>query len=184
VAQVVDGADRRAFAFAVNTAQVRGFGQDRYAVLGNDEQVVVLVADGAGGSGDGAAAAETILGADAVAANKPFDASAMLVELARVGETTAVVLTVTRDRVFGASVGDSEAWLVRAGDAIELTTGQSRKPLVGAGCTPFAINGPAPGDGTLVIASDGLFRYAKRDDIIRIAAGADLDLAARALIAR
>ncbi len=149
------------------------------------DQVVVVLADGAGGTGDGARAAETTLAAVETAASGAFDATALLSqldgELAHVGQSTAVVLTVTRDRVYGASVGDSEAWIVRAGDTIELSAGQYRKPLIGAGCIPIAIDAAAL-DGTLVVASDGLFRYAKRDDIMRIASGADLDVAARALI--
>jgi hypothetical protein len=36
--------------------------------------------------------------------------------------------------------------------------------------------------GTLLVASDGLLRYAKLADIARLAAGADLDAAARGLV--
>jgi serine/threonine protein phosphatase PrpC len=65
---------------------------------------------------------------------------------------------------------------------IDLTDGQSRKPLVGGGCAPFRIAPARLGSGTLVVASDGLLRYAKRDDIARLASGPDLTAAARALV--
>jgi hypothetical protein len=64
----------------------------------------------------------------------------------------------------------------------DLTDGQTRKPLVGSGCRPFAIRAAALGAGTLLVASDGLLRYAKPADIARRAAGPDLAAAARGLV--
>ena len=50
------------------------------------------------------------------------------------GITTAIVLAVTPAFLCGASVGDSEAWLVTHGDYHVLTSDQHRKPFVGDSC--------------------------------------------------
>lgn len=65
---------------------------------------------------------------------------------------------------------------------VELTQGQQRKPLVGDGCAPWRIPPTRLNGGALLVASDGLLRYAKQLDIIRIASSEDLQAAARALI--
>jgi hypothetical protein len=83
----------------------------------------------------------------------------------KITENTAVILTVDAT-ITGASVGDSGAWLLRDSRIVDLTAGQRRKPLVGRGCAPFRIE-PIPFDGTLLVASDGLFAYAKPRDIVR-----------------
>jgi serine/threonine protein phosphatase PrpC len=142
-------------------------GDDRAAVVPIDDGLVVVVADGAGGTGGGAQAAQAIV--DAVVANPHrTDWSAALVDLDEVvcgrGQSTAVIVHVTAGGIAGASAGDSGAWILRGGAVQELTLGQTRKPLVGDGCEPFAF-GSGPLDGTLVVATDGLFRYAKRQDI-------------------
>ncbi len=72
--------------------------------------------------------------------------------------------------------------LIVADDAIRkkwsTTTGsstrpldQDRKPLVGDGGIPVSFQLGALAGGTLIAASDGLFRYAKREDIVRVAHG-------------
>lgn len=98
------------------------------------------------------------------------------------GQSTAVIVSIRGGVLSGASVGDSGAWLVHATEAIDLTVGQSRKPLVGAGGRPWRIPATPLGDGTLLVASDGLFRYAQRAAILRMAAADDLAAAAQALI--
>ncbi|HEV7558771.1 MAG TPA: hypothetical protein VGO00_25040, partial [Kofleriaceae bacterium] len=117
---------------------------------------MVALADGAGGTGNGAAAAQAIVDAVETGAG---DWCALLEDLdGRLdgAQATAVIVSV-RERITGVSVGDSGAWLVRDGDIIDLTEHQRRKPLVGGGCEPVAFE--APFDGTLVVGSDGLFRY-------------------------
>jgi hypothetical protein len=93
-----------------------------------------------------------------------------------------VIVSIRGGVLSGASAGDSGAWLVHNGDAIDLTEGQSRKPLVGAGCRPWRIAPRPLGGSTLVVASDGLFRYARLAAIVRRASGEDLPTAARALV--
>ena len=80
------------------------------------------------------------------------------------------------------SVGDSGAWIIRGAEIDDLTANQQHEPLLGAGAHPIAFErGPLAG-GTLVVASDGLFRYAKPADIARVASGSDVEAVARALI--
>jgi len=130
--------------------------------------VVIVLADGAGGTSNGARAAQAIV--DAVTANPlSLDWAGVLVDLddpAKLGggQATAVIATITSTGITGASVGDSGAWLVRAGAITNLTANQRRKPLVGDGCEPVSFSA-GPLDGSLVIASDGLFRYAIARDI-------------------
>jgi serine/threonine protein phosphatase PrpC len=101
-------------------------GQDRALAAPTAGGYLVAVADGAGGSGDGAAAAERLITglaklADLAVSTDWFQA---LLELddellaQRPGcLTTCVVAYVSAGRIVGASVGDSQAWLIsRQGD--------------------------------------------------------------------
>ena len=45
------------------------------------------------------------------------------------GETTGIVIAISRDGIIGASVGDSEAWIVSGDRFDDLTAGQPRKRL-------------------------------------------------------
>jgi serine/threonine protein phosphatase PrpC len=83
--------------------------------------------------------------------------------------------------IVGASAGDCGAWLIH--DQIDdLTEQQVRKPLVGSGsAVPISFRRPLRG-GTLLLASDGLFKYARRNDIAEVAVREDLDTVARDLI--
>jgi serine/threonine protein phosphatase PrpC len=176
------------FTWAVAVVPQRGAGQDRAAVVRVAEGVVIALADGAGGTGHGAVAAQAVI--EAVTQGAPAGRAwwelleALDRDGARLGhgQTTAVVLSVTPRAIMGASVGDSGAWVVRGAQIEDLTEGQTRKPLVGAGCRPFAVHAAGLGAGTLLVASDGLLRYAKPADIARLAAGPDLDAAARGLV--
>jgi PPM family protein phosphatase len=173
---------------AVAVASVRGDGQDRARVFEAGDDRIIVLADGAGGTGNGAFAAEAIVDAVGAAAHATQDWCALLADLDRDGsrlghaESTAVILAILGGTISGASVGDSSAWLLRESATIDLTEGQRRKPLVGSGCVPFRVAPTDFGDGTLLVASDGLLYYAKRRDIIRIARGPDVAIAAQALI--
>jgi serine/threonine protein phosphatase PrpC len=172
----------------VAIAAVRGNGQDRAGVFDAGDDVVIALADGAGGNGNGATASRAVIDAAAAAATAIHDWCALLAELDRDprrlghGESTAVIVSIRGGAIAGASVGDSGAWLVRGTDVIDLTEGQLRKPLVGGGCAPFRLRSTRVTGGTLLVASDGLFNYAKPSDIVRLASGADLTVAARALV--
>ena len=170
------------------TCAVEGV-QDRLGVFPLPSGATLVVADGAGGSGGGAAAAEAVVAGVAAALATP-DASSWAALLSRVdqelpsGETTAVVLRVDGDRIFGASVGDSGAWLIdgAAGRCTDLTAAQERKPLIGSRCaSPATFAGPL-GASTLLMASDGLLKYARLEAIMEVVAGAEFAAIPRRLI--
>ena len=176
------------FEYTIKVQPLRGAGQDRAAVFERDGGCMIALADGAGGTSNGEVAAravidtaETLRAADAdwCVVLRALDADARLDG----GQTTAIVLRIGDDGVVGASVGDSEAWLVAPDGRVDvLTRGQHAKPLLGGGAHPTAVSGGQLGGGTLVVASDGLFRYAKAGDIARLALGADMNAAAAQLI--
>ncbi|HUQ01764.1 MAG TPA: hypothetical protein VM261_04675 [Kofleriaceae bacterium] len=171
----------------------RGAGQDRVRVVATASGVVIALADGAGGTGGGAEAAQRIVDAvaeAAVSASVRPTWAEMIEALDRSprlggGQATAVIAEVERDGLVGASAGDSQAWLVGADGVHVLTASQERKPLVGAGAaaTPF---GGALAGASLLVATDGLFAYARRADVARVVTSAregGLDAAMRALVA-
>jgi PPM family protein phosphatase len=168
--------------YAIEVAGASGAGQDRAAVFTRGDQLLIVLADGAGGSGKGALAAETIVAAVGAADHEDWSSLLLELEPGLGGESTAVIVKFRGDRVTGVSVGDSGAWWIDAAGILDLTEKQIRKPLVGGECSPFAFRVRGLERGTLLVASDGLFNYAKPDDIARVALGPDLPAAALALI--
>lgn len=171
--------------YAVAIEDCRSAGQDRAAVLHNEDGIIVALADGAGGTANGAQAAEAVI--NAVENTRAVEPAALLYELddpERVGygETTAVIVSVHGETLDGASVGDSGAWIINPEGVIDLTRDQLRKPLVGAGCTPVVFSNAFNFGSTLLVASDGLLRYAKPSEIVRVAQHASIEEAIRALI--
>jgi hypothetical protein len=134
-------------AFARNSAQAQlgtlGSGnpatanQDRLACFESADGVVLVVADGAGGTGGGAMAAEAVVRAvrAAVAEERLNDWLAVLAEvdadLAGAGQSTAVVAELCGSEVIGASVGDSGCCVFGA-TFLDVTADQWRKPLLGS----------------------------------------------------
>jgi PPM family protein phosphatase len=169
--------------------------QDRVAVIETGSALVLAVADGAGGRPHGGCAAdlvsrglETLVGSGA-----PLDQErtwrTFLAETDRAigrdpepGETTAVVLAVTPGMICGASVGDSEAWLITPQGRHALTAHQRRKPMLGSGAAmPVSFRLPHAG-GTLLVGSDGLFKYAPGETIRESALGVTPESACTRLI--
>lgn len=152
--------------------------------------VIAAVADGAGGLSGGAAAADLLISAVAeLQAPATMLVPRMLEQLlvradSRIlrtrgaGETTAVVVVASDGRVFGASVGDSEAWLIAGADVQVLTARQLRKPLLGSGAAVPTSFGPVPFRGRLVLGSDGLFKYSSRPALLERAAHSAVGIAA------
>lgn len=168
-----------------------GRGEDRLVVEQVDGRDVLAVADGAGGTGAGGAAAELacaqIIAVARCQERGPnrwieclCDIDRAILDSACGGETTAVVVEAAAGWIRGASVGDSAAWLFTETDLIDLTADQHRKPLMGSGRAEpvgFAVERIA---GTLLLASDGLFDYAPVGEIARIVRTARIeDVAAR-----
>ena len=142
-------------------------GEDRVAIFASAERTLLVVADGAGGDGRGGAAADAVVAlVRERSADGPFDAVALLRDCDAAlagragGESTAVIVSVYERGIAGASVGDSAAWLIDSAGYADLTERQARKPLVGSGrAQPLGFHAD-PFVGTLLLGSDGLFKYA------------------------
>jgi serine/threonine protein phosphatase PrpC len=163
-------------------AQIRIGRQDRCRVIPHGDRLFVGLADGAGNSGRGGVAAESVMRRlEDLATLDPVELLARCDQalLLSGGQTTAVIAVAGPDGIRGASVGDSGAWLVESG--VELTASQARKPLLGSGeAAPVAFAGAG---GTLLVASDGLFKYASWEEIRRIASQPELERIPEELVA-
>ena len=99
------------------------------------------------------------------------------------GMAAAIVLSISDGGdVRGASVGDCEAWVFGDGAPTNLTSQQIRKPRLGDGAavpTSFVAAGQR---GTLVIATDGLWKYLNHRRIAELARTRPLDAAVAALV--
>ena len=170
-----------------------GRGEDRVHVEQCGSRTLAVVADGAGGTGGGAAAAAM---ACSIAAERfraggirtPEDWARCLYEADQAvvrtgGQCTAVVVEISEGHVVGASVGDSGAWLLTGKAIIDLTQNQHRKPLLGSDeALPMGF-GPIELSGRLLIATDGLFKYATESDIAQRATALSVNDAVDKLIA-
>lgn len=155
--------------------------------------LLIALADGAGGTSNGAEAAQAVVDmamslqdgspwSDPRAALAAVDVLDRDVVRRKGGQSTAVLLSITSAGMVGVSVGDSGAWVIRGEDIQDLTEGQLHKPLLGAGCVPWEIKGGPLAGGTLLVASDGLLKYAKPSEIARVVGGDDLAASARSLV--
>lgn len=152
----------------------------------------MVVADGAGGSPGGAAAAEVVCGVvverglrggvvdwERCLANVDF-------RMSRSPGRAAVVVVEIRDdgSIVGASAGDCEArTFALSGLSRDLTGEQVRKPLLGDGhAHPVGFSARLEKEELLLVATDGLWKYLDR---VRIAEAAVLssEEAAKALVA-
>jgi serine/threonine protein phosphatase PrpC len=170
-----------------------GRGEDRVLVEQCGSRTLAVVADGVGGTGGGAAAAAM---ACSIAAERfrtggsgtseDWARCLYTVDQALVptgGQCTAVIVEISGGHIFGASVGDSGAWMLRGRAVIDLTENQHRKPLLGSDeAMPMGF-GPIELSGRLLIATDGLFKYATESDIAQRAMGGSVNEAVEKLIA-
>jgi len=141
--------------------------QDRVDNLQSGGNTVLIVADGVGGRTGAAQAAEFLVRTASNAAGNlasAQDCLSLLCELDQkialandCGETTGVITVVSDAEVFGANVGDSAAWLFTPDGKAELT--RVRKPYLGTGVAAPYQFARRSGPGTLVVASDGLWKY-------------------------
>jgi serine/threonine protein phosphatase PrpC len=169
-----------------------GRGEDRLLVEHLADRTLLVVADGAGGTGRGAAAAQAVCDAAVSefrrsSGSEPWDHrlrrfDARVRDGGRGGTSTAVALEVLAGQVCGASVGDSGAWLVSDDGITDLTELQAVKPLLGSGAAEPVAFGPVPLRGRLIVATDGLFKYARRERIASVAKTGSLEEAAASLL--
>ena len=168
--------------------------EDRVDVVEHPMGVVLVLADGAGGAGGGAEAADSMLSwarAHVTRVDDIRDPGQWAGLLAKVdqqvsfanGETTGVVVAAWDGGVSGASVGDSAAWMIREDGFDNLTADQVHKPLLGTGrARPVAFERPGVSRETVLLASDGLVKYAPPGRICEVARRADLSAAAAGLV--
>ncbi len=178
-----------------------GLSDDRVAVIEIGNAVAFCLADGAGGSGAGAEAAESALEMFRELVTQSSEAELrstflwhdLVAEIDQAicddgvgGETTVIVGMVYTSsegtRIVGASVGDSAVWLIQGLNATDLTDGQARKPMAGSGsavATNFERSFPS---GQILIASDGLPKYAAHIKIVEVVSGFPTEIACDELI--
>ena len=150
-----------------------GGGHDRVDALVSGQACVLAIADGMGGRSGAAEAAQVWIDVVRGATQEPArwaDTDYWLDLMARAdrairddpraGETTAVVAVMTAAGLFGASVGDSGAWLIGDDAYEDLSKSQIHKPGLGTGmATPVPFYRKKPPAGTLLVATDGLLKY-------------------------
>jgi serine/threonine protein phosphatase PrpC len=166
----------------------RGRGQDRVRLLALERGLFAVIADGAGGLVGGAAAADAICHALVYADSSNREdwltrRDQMLAGSSSTGCAAAVVVSISEDgTIDGASVGDCEAWIFGQGGPIELTESQHRKPLLGTGAAAPVRFTAHLSNGTLLVASDGLWKYMKHAAIAGMAVIRPLEAAVAALV--
>jgi serine/threonine protein phosphatase PrpC len=167
--------------------------QDRGLIIHDSPRMVLCVADGAGGRSGGAEAANmavemvrrnvSLMGNADSCAEVLRKIDAAIAEDQVAGETTCAVTVVTPEEIFGASVGDSGVWVIPQNQIyVDLTGAQQRKPFVGAGSAwPVPFQCPRPVGG-LLLATDGLLKYASAERIARTVKDHPIEMAAHRLI--
>lgn len=162
--------------------------QDRVKVLDFNDGVVMIVADGAGGTGGGEQAAESVIREVSASATLEHDGNGWCRVLQQtdlrlaVGESTCVVVARTFKRIVGASVGDSKAWLLENDELNDLTKNQVRKPLLGSGdARPIGFEFP-PSRGLLLVSTDGFSNYVRRETLLKEILWIDFSVLARKLV--
>jgi serine/threonine protein phosphatase PrpC len=99
------------------------------------------------------------------------------------GFTTLIALGIVGNKISGASCGDSAAMLVNSSSFELLTEGQRKNPPIGTGgASPTAFSTELNGDSTLLVMSDGVWKFVGYDAIAslsRLKQGHDLIMALR-----
>jgi serine/threonine protein phosphatase PrpC len=167
--------------------------QDRAEIFWLGSNLVLVVADGAGGRSGAAEAAkfvtrqvkQTLYSANLSPKGlgeflKSIDLQ--MVAAGNVGETTCVIVVLSETGIVGASVGDSEAWCISTSGVDNLTGNQSRKPFLGmGGSTPFGFARDSL-KGTLLVASDGLLKYTSTERIAEVILADEVEKSAQNLV--
>lgn len=166
----------------------RGRCEDRVTVIERDDGVVIAVADGAGGIGAGDQAAEAVIREITAVASLAHDENAWCGILRQidcrvgVGESTCVVVACSEHGLVGATVGDSQAWLIRNGELRDLSANRVRKPLLGSGAAvPIGFSHSST-EGLLLVATDGFCNYVKRDQLMKDIPWIDFQVLPRKLV--
>lgn len=147
--------------------------QDCAEIFRSGERTVLALADGVGGISGGTLAAETFVynirqGVEHL--TSVDHCRRLLLQVDRVlagdihgAQTTGIVAVIESGKLFGAFCGDSEARIYRHDQTIYLSQGRA-KPFLGSG-NAQVVEFEAKMEGVLVVATDGLWKYAKSSDI-------------------
>jgi PPM family protein phosphatase len=144
--------------------------EDRAAAFSNADAAVFMMADGAGGVGSGARAAEVVVHETQALVHGHHKSALEALAAAETrietfgGMSTGIIVMLRHGQLTGVSCGDSKAWLFSKNCVLELTSNQIRKPLLGSGGVLVEF-GPVPFNGRLLLASDGLVNYAQASKI-------------------
>jgi serine/threonine protein phosphatase PrpC len=183
------------YRYAQAAASVQPNPQEYARIFERGDTMVVVVADGGGGMRGGAAASRCLVAVvESAVQDQAFvleDLEAWLALFSQTdaglaangaGETTGVVIVLGARGLVGVSTGDSEAWVVTESQIDNLTVGQHTRQRLGTNrATPTAFRRQAPRDA-LVVASDGLFKFAARDVIADIVRAGAIGPAAESLV--
>jgi serine/threonine protein phosphatase PrpC len=169
--------------------------QDRVLIKELSQSVVIALADGVGGRVYGAEAAERAVNLICEFAarhendlHKPkfwtttFEKlDELLFRHEQTGETTLVALALTPRGICGASVGDSIGWLVSPQETRVLTSGQYKGFLGSSISTPVSFQEKKL-NGTLMLATDGVWKYSDHEQLQTLAQLPDLKSAAQQIV--
>jgi len=192
-----------------DTGRVREGNEDRYLVREERGITLLAVADGVGGSSGGEIAADAALvelgarffgatldraSSDALA-EAMRDANAAVLKAAaasghRDAATTIVAAVLHADEAIIGNLGDSRAYLIRDGVCRQLTQDHSgdmehaitRFAGDPRGIQPDIFVESLRADDRLLLCSDGLTRHVTPEEIAKAASGADVRIAANALV--
>ncbi len=182
-------------ATAVASSSFHAKSQDTAQTFERDGALVVALADGGGGMRDGEAASRSLVATvEAAVGDRAFvlERAQSWVDLFRSAdsalathgaqETTGLVVVLHARGLVGISTGDSEAWIVKSHGVDNLTIGQHTQHRLGSNQATAATFERSSLDGVLVIATDGLFKYAAPDVIARIVRGNAIGVAVDGLV--
>ncbi|MGE0085267.1 MAG: protein phosphatase 2C domain-containing protein [Desulfococcaceae bacterium] len=170
--------------------------QDQVSVFTRSGGLLLVLADGAGGSCGGGEAAEmavrTVEESSECKLTDPdswkhllfhIDQKLLYYQRNGTGETTCLIVAVKDGFVCGAGAGNSEAWIFQNDKLIDLTENQHIKPLLGTGRALPVSFGPVPFSGTILAGTDGLFKYSQYGDILNALKIEDMEKCAEQLLA-
>lgn len=152
-----------------------GADQDCVFVAREGARTVLVLADGAPETASGEQAAELVCACvrEAFLGGEPCSVG-LLEKIdqqvwALGGMTTATIVEVSNGVIWGVSVGDSEAWMFADGAWCALTEHPECQALLGSGEVEPVMFGPLPVGDRVVVASDGLWKYAPRSLLFKLA---------------
>ena len=165
--------------------------EDRVSCVETPDGLTIVLADGAGGIAGGRQAAEFTTNRKLANLSSKEDCEDHLRQLdtdllksTTAGEAACSMLVLRKNQFFGASVGDCGVWALTSEAIFDLTKNQIRKPLLGSGQAKPVGFGPHFLNDPVVIASDGLLKYAARSayDEIRLRRFSSIEDSADALV--